>query len=201
MRTLAILLFVGLLSIQGVRAQFSNEVWHDGFLVTTEDDTLKGLIKYDMEANIVQLIVNKSKVQTFSSHKIFYFEIFDKVVKNYRQFYSIPYEVNYDYTIPIIFEVLYEAPLSLLAREALVQENVPNSSIYWSGTIMQDKMMKTFYFLDKKGNIQLYTGKRSDLLTIMARKSNAVKDFIKKNNLKTDEVRDLIRITAFYNSI
>jgi len=190
-----------LLSSLGANAQFSNEVWHEGFLVTTEEDTLKGLIKYDMEANIVQLIINRSKVQTFSSHKVFYFEIFDKVVKNYRQFYSIPYEVNYDYTIPIIFEVLYEAPLSLLAREAVVQENVPNSSVYWSGSVVQDKMMQTFYFLDRKGNIQMFTGKRSELLTIMARKSNDVKNFIKKNNLKTDEVRDLIRITAFYNSI
>lgn len=198
--TIIIFSFCLISSLSGV-AQFSNEVWHDGFLVTTEEDTLKGLIKYDMEANIVQLIVNKSKVRTFSSHKIFYFEIFDKVVKNYRQFYSIPYEVNYNYTIPIIFEVLYEAPLSLLSREAVVQENVPNSSVYWSGTITQDKMMNTFYFLDKKGNIQLYTGKRSELLTIMARKGNDVKNFIKKNNLKTDEVRDLIRITAFYNSI
>lgn len=198
--TIVIFSFCLISSLSGV-AQFSNEVWHDGFLVTTEEDTLKGLIKYDMEANIVQLIVNKSKVRTFSSHKIFYFEIFDKVVKNYRQFYSIPYEVNYNYTIPIIFEVLYEAPLSLLSREAVVQENVPNSSVYWSGTITQDKMMNTFYFLDKKGNIQLYTGKRSELLTIMARKGNDVKNFIKKNNLKTDEVRDLIRITAFYNSI
>ena len=50
-------------------AQFSNEVWHDGFLVTTDDDTLKGLIKYDMDANIVQLIINDQKVMTFSSHK------------------------------------------------------------------------------------------------------------------------------------
>lgn len=201
MKKLAIILYVMISSTVAVQAQFSKEVWHDGYLVTTEDDTLKGLIKYDMEANIVQLLINRAKVQTYSSHKIFYFEIFDKVVKNYRQFYSIPYKVNYDYTIPIIFEVLYEAPLSLLAREAVVQENVPNSSIYWSGTIMQDRMLQTFYFLDKKGNIQMFTGRRSDLLSIMVRKSSDVKSYIKKNNLKTDEVRDLIRITAFYNSI
>ncbi len=201
MKRLLILFFFCMISSLASHAQFSKEIWHDGFLVTTEDDTLKGLIKYDMEANIVQLIINKSKVRTFSSHKLFYFEIYDKVVKNYRQFYSVPYEVSSNYTIPILFEVLYEAPLSLLAREALVQENVPNSSIYWSGNITQDTMARTYYFLDKKGNIQPYTGKRSELMAIMVRKASSVKTFIKKNNLKTDEVRDLIRITAFYNSI
>ena len=184
-----------------VEAQFSKEVWHEGILVTTDDDTLKGLIKYDMDANVVQLIINEQKVMTFSSHKIFYFEIFDKVVKNYRQFYSIPYEVNYNYTIPIIFEVLYEAPLSLLAREAIVQETVPNSSVYWGGTYTRDKLEYSFYFLDKEGNIRMYTGKRSELLAIMSKKSSEVKNYIKKNKLKTEEVRDLIRITAFYNSI
>lgn len=183
------------------RAQeFSKELWHDGFLVTTDDDTVRGLLKYDMEANVVQLIQN-NVVKTFSSHKVFYFEIFDKLVKNYRQFYSIPYSVNYDYEIPIIFEVLYEGPLSLLSREAVVQETVSNSSAYWAGSYVRDVLSHTYYFLDKEGNIKRYTGKKNDLLGIMSRKSGDVKGFIKKNKLKTDELRDLIRITAFYNSI
>lgn len=189
------------ISLRASAQQFSNEVWHDGFLVTTEDDTLRGLIKYDMEANIVQLIVDNAVVKTFSSHKTFYFEIFDKVVENYRQFYSIPYQVNYNYTIPIFFEVLYEGPLSLLAREAIVQETVPNSSAYWSGSYTREMVSYSFYFLDKDGNIKLFSGKKADLYAIMSRKLNDVKNFVKKNKLKIDEVRDLIRITAFYNSI
>lgn len=180
--------------------QFSKEAWHDGFLVTTDDDTVRGLLKYDMEANLVQLIQN-NVVKTYSSHKLFYFEIFDKVVKNYRQFYSIPYNVNYDYQIPIIFEVLYEGPLSLLAREAIVQETVSNNATYWAGSYVRDKLAHTYYFLNKEGDIKLYSGKKSDLLEIMAKKSGDVKSFIKKNKLKPDQLRDLIRITAFYNSI
>ncbi|WP_421895732.1 hypothetical protein [Marinoscillum sp.] len=180
--------------------EFSSEVWHDGYLITTEDDTVRGLIKYDMEANIVQLIKG-NVVKTFSSHKVFYFEIYDKIVDNYRQFYSIPYNVNYNYEIPIIFEVLYEGPLSLLSREAIVQESVSNSSAYWGGSFVKDKVHYTFYFLHKDGKIDLYMGKKSDLMNIMSKHSSEVKSFIKKNRLKTDELRDLIRITAFYNAI
>lgn len=180
--------------------EFSKDVWHDGYLISTDGDTIRGLVKYDMEANIVQ-VIHRNVVKTYSSHKVFYFEIFDKVVENYRQFYSIPYGVNYNYEIPIIFEVLYEGPLSLLAREAIVQESVSNSSAYWGGSFTRDKVAYTFYFLDKQGTISYFSGKRNDLYDIMAKRSGDVKSFIKKNRLKTDEVRDLIRITAFYNSI
>lgn len=188
----------GALTLQA--QDFSNEIWHDGYLVSTDGDTVRGLVKYDMETNIIQ-VIDRNVVKTFSSHKVFYFEIFDKLVENYRQFYSIPYSVNYNYEIPIVFEVLYEGPLSLLAREAIIQESVSNSSAYWGGSYSREKLSYSFYFLNKEGDIKYYTGKRNDLLDIMGRKSGDVKNFIKKNKLKTDEVRDLIRITAFYNSI
>ncbi|MEQ8471840.1 MAG: hypothetical protein RIC35_11670 [Marinoscillum sp.] len=188
-------------SVVAVRAQeFSSQVWHDGFLVTTDSDTLRGLVKYDMESNIVQVIQNQV-VKTYSSHKVFYFEIYDKIVNSYRQFYSIPYNVNYNYKIPIIFEVLYEGPLSLMARESIVQENVSNNSAYWGGSYLVDVVNYTYFFLDKEGNMDMFNGKKGDLLEIMSRHGRDVKDFIKQNHLKTDEVRDLIRITAFYNSI
>lgn len=181
-------------------AQLSAELWHDGYLVTTDQDTLRGLIKYNMETNIVELIQNKNQL-AFSSHKVFYFEIFDSVLKNYRQFYSIPYQVNYDYKIPIIFELIYEGPLSLLTRESVIKENVTNSSSYWGGSYVRERVSYAFYFLDKKGNIQYYTGKKNDIYMIMAKKASEIKTFIKKNKLQTDELKDLIRITAFYNSI
>jgi len=200
MRKSFFLVFLCICSLTAVSQEFSSEVWHDGFIVTSDQDTLEGLVKYDMQANIVQVIQNQV-VKTYSSHKVFYFEIYDKIVNSYRQFYSIPYNVNYNYKIPILFEVLYEGPLSLLSREAIVQETVSNSSAYWGGSFVRDVVNYTFYFLDKEGNIQSYTGKKADLLTIMSKHSRKVKDYIKQYKLKTDEVRDLIRVTAFYNSI
>lgn len=195
------LIFGLVLLLSSASAQeFSSELWHDGYLVSTDQDSIYGSIKYDMETNIVQ-VQQGNVVKTFSSHKLFYFEIYDKLLENYRQFYSIPYNVNYNYKIPILFEVLYEGPLSLLAREEIVQETVSNSSAYWGSTYIRDVVSYTFYFLDKEGNIDVFTGKRNDLLQIMRKHQHDVKSFVKKNRLKTDEVPDLIRITAFYNSL
>jgi hypothetical protein len=179
---------------------FSAEAWHEGYLVTSEGDTLRGLIKYDMETNIVQLIV-QNVVKTYSSYKIYYFEIYDSIMGNFRQFYSIPYEVTTDYELPIIFEVLYEGPLSLLSREAIVQENVTSTSAYWGGSYVQNTVRYFYYFLDKSGNIRLYNRKKSELLAIMSRHQSEVKSFVKSNKLRLDDPRDLIRITAFFNSL
>jgi hypothetical protein len=39
------------------------------------------------------------------------------------------------------------------------------------------------------------------LYDIMSRKEPQIKNYIKKNKLKTDSRRDLVRITAYYNAL
>ena len=60
------------LLISSVTAQeFASEMFHEGFMVTTKRDTLRGALKYDMSSNIVYMI-DEGKIKTYSSHKIFY---------------------------------------------------------------------------------------------------------------------------------
>lgn len=197
---LSVILLV-FVTTQATSQKYSSEIFHEGYLITSAGDTLKGKIKYDMEANIVSL-VKKGKIQTFSSHKVYYFEINDEILNTFRQFYSVPSKVNYGYKIPILFELLYEGPLSLLTREAIVQQTQTTGSSYWGGGSFQRTIVEyTFYFLDTKGEITYFTGKRKDLLVIMGKKQSQVRKFMKDNNLDPDDVRDLIKLTAFYNSI
>lgn len=196
---LSAILIIGALSLSS--QTFSSDVFHKGFLVSTEKDTIKGDLKYDLDANILT-VVHRGKTKSFSSHKVFYFEIFDSILNNYRQFYSIPYTVNYDYKIPVFFELVYEGKLSLMAREHIISQTVNSSSAYWGGGNTTRLVIQyTFYFTNSKGEISYYSGRKKDLLTLMRKKQSAIKDFIKENKLDTDEMADLVRITAFYNSI
>ena len=196
-------LIIILVSITSVSfgQRFSSEVFHEGFLVTTQKDTLKAKLKYDLEANVLTA-VTKGKTWSFSSQKIFYFEIFDEILENYRQFYSIPYNVNFDYKIPVFFEVVYEGKLSLLRREQIVIRSVNNTTAYWGGgSVRQTVIEYSYYFLDDKGKITFFNGRKKDLFRFMAKKQTEVKQFIKENRLEIDRSSDLVRITAFYNSI
>ena len=181
--------------------KFPSEYWHKGKLVITEGDTLKGKIKYDLSHDLVQVDIN-DQIFTFGAKKIIYFEIFDVTVDNYRQFYSIPYNITPGYKAQVLFEVLYEGKLTLLTREEIGQETSTSNNYYWSGgNYTRTVLTYEYYFITSKGVLTRFTQKKKDLLEIMKDKQNMIKSYIKTYNLKVDRKGDLARITAYYNSI
>jgi hypothetical protein len=199
-----ILIFLTLFfaSLKGFGQEFPSELLHDGELVLLNGDTLKGQIKYNLENDLIQLVINET-VQTYSARKILYFSIYDKTVDMFRNFYSIPFEVQPNYKIPILFEVLYEGKLSLLAREAIVTETVPQYSYMYRSSVnmTRTKLDYEYYFLDEKGRFTKFNNKKFELYEAMKRKEPQIKQYIKKNKLKVDSRRDLVRIVAYYNAL
>jgi len=181
--------------------KFPSEYWHKGKLVITEGDTLKGNIKYDLTRDLVQVEIN-NQIFTFGAKKIIYFEIFDVTVDNYRQFYSIPYNITPGYKSQVLFEVLYEGKLTLLSREEIGQETSTTNNYYWSGGNFTRTVLKyEYYFITAKGEITWFSKRKKDLLDIMKDKHSKIKNYIKSNHLKVDRKGDLARVTAYYNSI
>lgn len=187
-----------------VQAQvFPSEIWHQGTAVLISDDTLQGLIKYDFVNDAIQVKLDEDKIKAFSAQQIFYFEVYDEGIKSFRQFYSLPYQVTIDYAMPLLFEVLYEGKLTLLSREKIVQEGsnqaVTDMTLYPNDArLMLDF---DFYFLEKDGTINRYEPRRRMLLSIMDRKYNEVKKYMRRNRLRHDQISDLVRITAYYNAL
>lgn len=185
--------------------KFPSELWHEGWLVTNDKDTLKGNLKYDFESQLIQVEID-SKIKAFSNRNIFYFEIYDKTIEDYRQFYSLMYEVNYNYNVPILFEVLIEGKLSLLLKEKIVSETVPRyfPSYYWYGRTSYDYYNKVdyeFFFMNIDGVIIKFNGKKKDLFNIMIDKFDDVKSYFVDNKLKVKNMSDLVKIVAYYNSL
>ena len=180
--------------------QISSNDWHKGIVVTTDQDTISGEIKYDFPSNMVTLVKNESVI-AFSSHKLIYFEIYDEGYKSYREFYTIPHKNASNYLTPILFELQFEGVLSLLSRESIVMETSSLGYGYGVPIVSQPVVRYDFFFLTKAGKLTHFSGSKRDLLRILAKKKNELQTFIKDNRLKTDDLRDLVRIIAFYNSI
>ncbi len=188
-------------SLASFSQNFSSEIFHNGFVVTVNKDTIKGSINYNIQTNSL-IIINRGKTQSFSSQRVFYFKIFDELLQSDRRFFSIPYQVNIDYKIPIFFELAYEGKESLITREYITTQTNTNFSANWGGGFTNKKVLKySYYFMTNKGKITYFTGKKRDLLRYMNRKKSDIKKFIKDNRLRTYEIEDLIKIIAFYNSI
>jgi hypothetical protein len=179
--------------------QFPFEVWHEGKIVLLTGDTLKGMVKYDFQQDIVQFSRNERTVDAFSARKVLFYEIFDNSVHKYRQFFALPYTTAGSYRAPVFFELLEDGKMTLLAREAL--EFRTYSYGFYGPTYTRQVLVNKYYFLDEKGNINEFTGNKNDLLNMMGRNADAVEKYIKTNRLRFDEKYDFVKIVAYYNSL
>lgn len=210
MRKTICLLIFSLSFIQLGQAQdFPSQVWHQGKIFLSSGDTYSGKVKYDLEANVVQL--RRESIETFSATTVDHFEIMDEFYGGVRTFYSIPYAVNTDYKVPIFFELLVQGDeITLLCREYIATDSRGTgrgvySSMYMNPMHGMPMMNSTrlafaYYFLDESG-IHKYGQKKKELLEVMDDKSDEVKLFIRKNRLSHDKRGDLLRITAYYNQL
>jgi len=160
---------------------------------------LRGLIKYDLQQDLIQYNLSDKRTEAFSARKILFFEIFDTSVHKYRQFFALPYTTGTSYRAPVFFELLEEGKMTLLSRESL--EYRTYNSPYYMGAYSRQVLVNKYFFLDADGNITEFTGNKSDLLNLMGKKSNEVEKYIKANKLKYDDKYDFARIVAYYNSI
>lgn len=192
--------FTFFLSINLFGQEFPSRVWHEGKLVSNDGDTLSGLLKYDQETDVVQLQLNKKITKTYTALSISYFEIKDATSGYYRFFYSIPFKSRPGYAAPQIFELLNEGDITLLSREAIVTENNPQYNFY-RNTVSRQRLLYSYYILEDGKDLYRFNGKRAQLLEIMKDKEDVIKKYIRKNRLKTDEKRDIVRIVAYYNAL
>ena len=178
---------------------FPSELWHDGKVVLVSGDTLKGLLKYDFQQNLVEYVVNNRKAEIYHARKVLYFEIFDETVHRYRKFFALPYSNASNYKAPVFFELLEEGKLTLLSRE-LVEYKTYNNAFY-GGSYTRLVQNYYYYLLKEDGTLEDFRGSKNDLIEMMGNKGKSVEKYIKANRLDFDDKYDVTRIVAYYNSL
>lgn len=195
-----ILVLIATLAAQVTLAQqWPFEYWHEGKIVLVDGDTLRGLIKYDFQQDLVQFNDQKNIIEAFTPRKALFFEIFDNTVSNYRIFFALPYAASGNYLTPVFFELLEEGKMTLLSREALEYRTF--SSAFYYGSYTRLVLVYKFFIMDEKGNINEFKGKKNDLLNLMGRKADDVEKYMKVNRLKIEDRVDFTKAVAYYNSL
>jgi hypothetical protein len=194
--TVVLYLIVGLGT--SLAQQFAFEYWHEGKVILDTGDTLKGALKYDMQTDLLQFQADE-KNQSFTARKVLFYEIFDVTIKQYRQFYSLPYSVSNGYKAPVFFELLTEGKITLLCREALEYRSY-SSSFYSYGSNTRLVLVYKYFLLQDDGGIVEYMGKKNDWLDLMDKRSDDVQRYAKTNKLSFDDKNELVKIVTYYNS-
>lgn len=187
-----------LLSTTAHAQEWAFELWHEGKIVLVSGDTLKGLIKYDLQQDLLQYNSQRGSIEAYTARKVLFFEIFDTTVGQYRQFFALPYNTSTGYRAPVFFELLAEGKMTLLVRENLEYRSY--SSPYYYGSYSRLVLVYKFYLLEENGSITEFVGKKSDLLQLMGKRAQAVEDYIRTNKLKVEDRDDFAKIVAYYNS-
>jgi hypothetical protein len=187
-------------SLQLAQAQnWPFELWHEGKIALASGDTLKGLVKYDLQQDLVQYMLQDQKAQVFTARKVLFFEIFEVAIHKYRRFFALPFTTPNGYRSTLFFELLEEGKMTLLAREFLEYKSY--SSPYFVGSYSRLVLDYKYFFLKEDGSIEEFIGNKNDLLNLMGKRSEEVEKYIKDNRLKFDDKQDLTRIVDYYNSL
>ncbi len=193
------ILFFILYTVAANAQQFPSDLWHEGKIVLEDGDTLRGNVKYDLQNDLLQYEKGGS-LESFTARKVLFFEIFDKTVKRYRQFYSLPYTTSGQYKAPVFFELVSEGKMTLLCRESLEYRSYP-SSFYYYGSTNRLVLVNKFFFLNEKGVIEPFTGKKGDLIYLMGNMGDPVEKYMKTNKLNIDQKYEFSQIVDYYNSL
>ena len=81
------------------------------------------------------------------------------------------YDVSYNYSVPVLFEIVIEGKLSLLLRERIVAESVSNNYFpsYYSYSMLPrfqnnysyvNKVKYDYFLLQNNGQITKFSGKK-----------------------------------------
>ena len=199
-KTTIFLTFFILTCSLSLSAQQWSRGWHPGNLVLLSGDTLEGKIRYDIENDAVQIMLANELVHSFSGKKVLAFEFQEHPRRSKRRFYSLPYEQRSNFYTSRLFEVLYEGKLTLLCRpymEHLIQEADDHEV---TGKRKSDPHYE-YYFVGDDGKVHLYRPRVGRLLAFMSAKHREVSSYMREHHLRCDEMRDLVRITAYYNAL
>ena len=187
--------------------EFPSQIWHKGNVYDTDGQGFSGLLKYDLDHNLIQ--VKGDVIQTLTAANVSFFEIYDEVYGGIRKFYSLPYAINGEYETPVFFEVLTEGnEIALLCREYIATDarnlntmgGMGMNPFFGPQSMMGYRLAFNYYF-SKDGRIERYSQKKRDLFEMLPGYKDEISLFMRKNRLEHDKRGDLLRITAYYNEL
>ena len=201
-----------LLTYSGNSQIFPSQQWRPGLAVLTNGDTLEGLINYNLEADIIQLELEK-KIATFNAAQLVCFAVKPDSYRPYRIFYSVPSTNKVGFLVPSFYELMSEGEVSLLGREYIVViANATNPSFIrpmdssfarlTSRTANVRKHMGYKLFLaNAKGEVIPLGETIKSTLNAFGSNKSKLRKYIKEQRLTLMNVYDFVKLVKYYNEL
>lgn len=194
--------------------EFPQNEFHQGEIVLNDGSILSGMIKYDLDADVIFFQTSQNKafltynVNQFSSFKLFPFQ-----AEKPRIFYALPFRNPSGYKRPKIFEAIYDDRVSLVGREYIVVKSRPISSGFYRRSIYDpffdpNERLYTIrylaydlYIVDEDGEVKFLGKRRKDVLEAFKSHRSELKKYLKKEKLRMDKLNDIAQLVKYYNEL
>lgn len=179
-----------------------------------DGSTLSGMIKYDLDADVIFLQTRQSP--TFLTYNVNQFRSFSIVpfqAERTRTFYTLPYRNPSGYRRPKIFEAIYEDKISLVGREYIVVKSRPISSGFYRRSVFDPfydpngrlytirYLAYNLYLVNQDGEVILLGKTRNDVLGAFKDHRSELKKYMKKEKLRMDKLDDIAKLVKYYNEL
>ncbi|TAH18696.1 MAG: hypothetical protein EAZ08_10940 [Cytophagales bacterium] len=173
---------------------FSKNYWHQGEITLRNGQVLKGLIKYHLDYNLVELKTGEEQLtKTFGSVQVANFSIFDTLTKVGRTFYALQSKTLSGYSPYLFFELIDSGDFEILTREDIVKKP-HNKGLDLKGTGKYDLVLEDdFYFLDTDSKVRS-CGKVQELVSLMDIPATDLKKYIKTNKIDLRQRTDFMTL-------
>lgn len=171
------------------------DLWHIGTLYLTDGDSLKGLLKYGSDVDLVRIKAG-NKEFAFNYNQIDSFWIIDITDSTRRNFDLYAYRNMEGIERPLPFESLVSTPkFEILTRE--IVEYVSSGSMMYQGFATTRRVSTQYYYLQGEQLLYFNPTKR-DILEITSARGSEVLNYVKDNKLRFNRKNDIKLIFEFY---
>jgi hypothetical protein len=197
--------------VEGLSQNFPQDSWYPGKVTLETGEEKQGVIKYDLDANLIQLEW-ENKIETYHASQFSTFSIYMKEEDLYRDFYVLPHANKSGYKRPTIFELIVEGEMSLLAREYIATRNMNANNGFmgspWGGGInpyapnMTQRFLAFKLFLvDNQARVRALTTNRKEVIAAFGEHQKEIKRYIKSQKLKTESLVDMAQLVNYFNKL
>lgn len=210
-----LLLLCWFLAISSISAQeFPQNEFHQGEIVLNDGSTQSGMIKYDLDADVIFFQTSQnSAFLTYNVNQFSTFRILPFRAEKPRTFFTLPFRNPSGYKRPKIFEAIYDDKVSLVGREYIVVKSRPISSGFYRRSMYDpffDPNERLFtirylaynlYIVDEDGEVILLGKRRKDVLGAFKSHKSELKKYMKKEKLRMDKLEDITQLVKYYNEL
>jgi hypothetical protein len=170
--------------------------WYVGEAYLQSGEKMRGKIFYEIDKELL-LVFNQGQIKTFTPNQIYKFLIIDNEAGTERWFYSLPLTTGNPTRRKYFFEIIHEGHFTFLRKQRSRSDGF-GAFVFDESRLAIYSGFFDYYFLIGRDLVKIKKFRR-DAMRLMVDHREKMENFIQKNGLQLNNIKDQVRILNYYS--